>query len=179
MTVASFMRRHYRHFNAGTLIKAAEAYAEHVRAGGKMVISLAGAMSTAQLGISVAEMIRAGYVSAISCTGANLEEDVFNLVARDDYVPVPRWRELSREEEGALSARALNRVTGFNAFAGHVRLGVKGRGGRGEKREASGRHRLVPSATSAPMAATSIHTSANPCVPPSAPSASDAPTPPA
>jgi deoxyhypusine synthase len=111
MTVSSFMRRHYRHFNAGTLVRAAEAYVEHVRAGGKMVISLAGAMSTAQLGISLAEMIRAGYVHAVSCTGANLEEDVFNLVARDDYVPVPRWRELSREDEAALSARELNRVT--------------------------------------------------------------------
>jgi len=111
MTVTSFMRRHYRHFNAGTLVAAAEAYADHVRAGGKMLVSLAGAMSTAQLGISLAEMIRRGYVHAISCTGANLEEDVFSLVARDTYRPVPNWRELSRQQEQAFYEQGLNRVT--------------------------------------------------------------------
>ena len=111
MTVTSFMRRHYRHFNARTLIAAAEAYARHVRAGGKVLVSLAGAMSTAQLGISLAEMIRRGYVNAISCTGANLEEDVFSLVARKTYQPVPNWRELSREQEQAFYQQRLNRVT--------------------------------------------------------------------
>jgi len=111
MTVTSFMRRHYRHFNAGTLVAAAEAYATHVRAGGKVLVSLAGAMSTAQLGISLAEMIRRGYVHAISCTGANLEEDVFGLVGRDTYRPVPHWRELSRQQEQAFYEQGLNRVT--------------------------------------------------------------------
>lgn len=111
MTVTSFMRRHYRHFNAGTLVAAAEAYAEHVRAGGKVLVSLAGAMSTAQLGVSLAEMIRRGYVHAISCTGANLEEDVFSLVGRGTYRPVPHWRELSRQQEQAFYEQGLNRVT--------------------------------------------------------------------
>ena len=111
MTVTSFMRRHYRHFNAGTLVAAAEAYADHVRAGGKVLVSLAGAMSTARLGISLAEMIRRGFVHAISCTGANLEEDVFSLVGRDTYRPVPHWRELSRQQEQALYEQGLNRVT--------------------------------------------------------------------
>jgi len=105
------MRRHYRHFNAGTLVAAAEAYADHLRAGGKVLVSLAGAMSTAQLGISLAEMIRRGYVHAISCTGANLEEDVFGLVGRDTYRPVPHWRELSRQQEQAFYEQGLNRVT--------------------------------------------------------------------
>ncbi len=111
MAVTSFMRRHFRHFNAGTLVAAAEAYADHVRAGGKMLVSLAGAMSTAQLGISLAEMIRRGYVHAISCTGANLEEDVFSLVSRDTYRSVPNWRELSRQQEQDFYEQGLNRVT--------------------------------------------------------------------
>ena len=111
MTVTSFMRRHFRHFNAGTLVAAADAYRSHVRAGGKVLVSLAGAMSTARLGISLAEMIRRGYVHAISCTGANLEEDVFSLVARDTYQPVPNWRELTRQQEQAFHDQGLNRVT--------------------------------------------------------------------
>ena len=76
-----------------------------------MMVTLAGAMSSAELGISLAEMIRAGKIHAISCTGANLEEDVFNLVAHDDYVRVPNWRELTPDDEMALLARHLNRVT--------------------------------------------------------------------
>ena len=111
MSVTSFMRRHFRHFNAGTLVAAADAYTSHVRAGGKVLVSLAGAMSTARLGISLAEMIRRGFVHAISCTGANLEEDVFSLVARDTYRSVPSWRELSREQEQAFHDQGLNRVT--------------------------------------------------------------------
>src|ERR1022692_3725904 len=62
-------------------------------------------------GLSLAEMIRQGKVHAITCTGANLEEDVFNLVAHDHYVRIPHYRELSPAEETALHARHLNRVT--------------------------------------------------------------------
>ena len=51
--------------------------------GGKMMVTLAGAMSTAELGISLAEMIRQDKVHIISCTGANLEEDIMNLVAHN------------------------------------------------------------------------------------------------
>jgi deoxyhypusine synthase len=109
--VRDFMRRHYRHFNAAALVDAAEGYAKHVRSGGRMLVTLAGAMSTAELGLSLASMIRAGHVHAISCTGANLEEDLFNLVAHDHYVRVPHYRELSTAEEEALLARHLNRVT--------------------------------------------------------------------
>ncbi len=76
-----------------------------------MLLSLGGAMSTAELGISLAEMIRQDKVHAISCTGANLEEDLFNLVAHDSYVRVPHYRELSPSDEEALYRRHLNRVT--------------------------------------------------------------------
>ena len=109
--IREFIHRNYRHFNAGALMEAAVAYEEHLRHGGQMLVTLAGAMSTAELGVSLAEMIREGKVHAISCTGANLEEDLFNLVAHDDYVRVPDYRELSAEDEEELMVRHLYRVT--------------------------------------------------------------------
>lgn len=111
MTITKFMQEHYRHFNAATLVDAADGYVRHLSSGGKMMITLAGAMSTAELGISLAEMIRRGKVHAISCTGANLEEDVYNLVAHDHYRRVANWRELTPRQEQALHDRHLNRVT--------------------------------------------------------------------
>jgi len=109
--VSAFLARHYRHFNAAALVDAAEAYARHVESGGKMLVTLAGAMSTAELGLSLAEMIRRDKVHAIVCTGANLEEDIFNLVAHDYYERVPYYRHLTAEDEQALLDRHMNRVT--------------------------------------------------------------------
>ena len=109
--VSAFIDRHFRHFNAAALTDAAQAYATHVDAGGSMLLAMAGAMSTAELGISLAEMIRAGKVHAICCTGANLEEDVFNLVAHSHYERVPHYRDLTPQDEQALLDRHLNRVT--------------------------------------------------------------------
>src|SRR5437899_9590203 len=109
--VSEFIDRHYRHFNAAVVKDAADAYIAHINAGGKMMITLAGAMSTAELGISLAEMIRQDKVHAITCTGANLEEDLFNLVARTHYERLPNYRELSPKQEEALLKRHLNRVT--------------------------------------------------------------------
>lgn len=68
-------------------------------------------MSTAEIGVSLAEMIRQGKVHAISCTGANLEEDIFNLVAHDHYERIPNWRALTAQDEADLLARHMNRVT--------------------------------------------------------------------
>ena len=76
-----------------------------------MLVTLAGAMSTAELGISLAEMIRREKVHAIVCTGATLEEDVFNLVAHDYYERVPHYRQLTARDEKALLDRHMNRVT--------------------------------------------------------------------
>ena len=90
---------------------AAKAYEKHLDGGGKMLVAMAGAMSTAELGITLAEMIRQDKVHAIVCTGANLEEDIFNLVAHDYYERVPHYRNLSAREEQALLARHMNRVT--------------------------------------------------------------------
>ncbi|MBX3372320.1 MAG: deoxyhypusine synthase family protein [Phycisphaeraceae bacterium] len=109
--VRAFMRHHYRHFNAAALVDAAEAYEAHVSSGGHMLVTLAGAMSTAELGLSLAEMIRRDKVHAICCTGANLEEDIFNLVAHDHYCRIPNWRNLTPEAEKDLERRGLNRVT--------------------------------------------------------------------
>ena len=109
--VSAFVRHHFRHFNAAALVDAAEAYTAHLDGGGKMFVTLAGAMSTAELGLSLAEMIRAGKIHGISCTGANLEEDVFNLVAHDFYERVPHYRDLTPADEQALLDRHMNRVT--------------------------------------------------------------------
>lgn len=106
-----FMERHYLHFNAGVVVRAARAYEQALERGTPMFVTLAGAMSTAQLGRSLAEMIRQGKVHAISCTGANLEEDVFNLVAHDHYRHIDDWRALSEADEVALDEGGFPRVT--------------------------------------------------------------------
>ncbi|MBA3564531.1 MAG: deoxyhypusine synthase family protein, partial [Gammaproteobacteria bacterium] len=109
--VADFVRHHFRHFNSAALVDAADGYVAHLDRGGRMLITLAGAMSTAELGLSLAEMIRRNKVHAICCTGANLEEDLFNLVAHDHYVRIPGYRNLTAADEEKLLARHLNRVT--------------------------------------------------------------------
>ena len=93
--ISRFVDRHFLHFNAAALKDAAEGYSRHLESGGQMFLTVAGAMSTAELGISMAEMIRAKKVHAICCTGANLEEDVFNLVAHSHYERVPHYRDLT------------------------------------------------------------------------------------
>jgi deoxyhypusine synthase len=109
--VSQFIALNYRHFNAAALLDAAKGYETHLKAGGKMLVTLAGAMSTAELGISLAEMIRQDKVHAIVCTGANLEEDIFNLVAHDYYERVPHYRHLTADDEQELLSRHMNRVT--------------------------------------------------------------------
>ncbi len=110
-TISEFIHHHYRHFNAASLVDAADAWVRHLDSGGQMLVTLAGAMSTAELGRSLAEMIRRDKVHAICCTGANLEEDIFNLVAHEHYLRIPHYRELTAADEEALLARHLNRVT--------------------------------------------------------------------
>ncbi|AOM77727.1 homospermidine synthase (spermidine-specific) [Pedobacter steynii] len=109
--ISQFMEKHYLHFNAAAMMDAAKGYETHLDEGGKMMITLAGAMSTAELGISLAEMIRQDKVSIISCTGANLEEDIMNLVAHSHYKRVPNYRDLSPQDEWDLLENHYNRVT--------------------------------------------------------------------
>ena len=109
--ISQFMEKHYRHFNAAAMMDAAKAYEKHLEEGGKMMVTLAGAMSTAELGISFAEMIRQDKVQIISCTGANLEEDIMNLVAHSHYKRVPNYRDLTPQDEWDLLEHHYNRVT--------------------------------------------------------------------
>jgi deoxyhypusine synthase len=109
--IRAFLKHHFRHFNAAALVDAAEAYRDFLAAGNGMMITLAGAMSTAELGLSLAEMIRRDKIHAITCTGANLEEDLFNLVAHEHYERIPNYRDLTPEQEQFLLVRHLNRVT--------------------------------------------------------------------
>ena len=111
MSIRDFIETHFKHFNAAALVDAARGYEAHIHGGGRMLMTLAGAMSTAELGKSLAAMIRAGKVHAICSTGANLEEDLFNLVAHDHYVRIPNYRDLSPADEKALERAGRNRVT--------------------------------------------------------------------
>lgn len=109
--ISQFLEENFLHFNAATLVDSAKGYETHLEKGGKMLISLAGAMSTAELGISLAEMIRQGKVDIISCTGANLEEDIMNLVAHSHYKRIPNYRDLTPQQELELLENKYNRVT--------------------------------------------------------------------
>lgn len=111
MSITAFMDHNFRHFNARETLAAARSYKKYIEGGNKMLLSMAGAMSTAELGVSLAKMIRADKVHAISCTAANFEEDFFNLVAHDEYEFVPQWRSLSTEDEVRLRDDGFNRVT--------------------------------------------------------------------
>ncbi|MFZ8952757.1 MAG: deoxyhypusine synthase family protein [Gammaproteobacteria bacterium] len=110
-TIKNYLVENYRHFNSATVIDASKAYVDHLNNDGVMMMTLAGAMSTAELGISLSKMIREDKVHAITCTGANLEEDLFNLVAHDSYKRIPNYRDLSPEDEQKLLDSHLNRVT--------------------------------------------------------------------
>jgi deoxyhypusine synthase len=111
MNVSSFMEQNFRHFNARETLATAKAYKQFIEDGGKMLVTLAGAMSTAELGIILSEMIRQDKVHAISSTAANLEEDLFNLFAHNEYKVIPDWRALGVEEEIELLKQGFNRVT--------------------------------------------------------------------
>ena len=109
--ISDFIEKYFLHFNAATLVDASKGYVAHLKDGGKMMITLAGAMSTAEMGKILAEMIRQDKVQIISCTGANLEEDVMNLVAHSHYKRVPNYRDLTPEQERELLDNHYNRVT--------------------------------------------------------------------
>ena len=109
--VSDFITKYYKHFNAAALVDAAKEYKVQLDQGSKMLVSLAGALSTAELGKIFAEMIRQDKVHVISCTGANLEEDLMNLVAHSHYKRIPEYRDLTPEDEWKLLEGGLNRVT--------------------------------------------------------------------
>ena len=111
MSIKAFMNHHFRHFNARETLAAAKSYEQFVDNGGKMLLAMAGAMSTAEIGLSLGEMIRKEKVHAISCTAANLEEDIFNATAHNDYRLATNYRDLSPAAEMDLRNAGMNRVT--------------------------------------------------------------------
>ncbi|WP_185850885.1 deoxyhypusine synthase family protein [Blattabacterium cuenoti] len=110
-SITSFIDKYFLHFNALALSEASKAYKAHIENGGKMMITLAGAMSTAELGKILAEMIRKDKVHIISCTGANLEEDILNLIAHSHYKKIPNYRDLTPDEEVVFLKKGFNRIT--------------------------------------------------------------------
>ena len=111
MEISKFIEHNYRHFNAAALRDAARGYVAHIESGGGMIVTLGGAASTAEIGLSLAEMIRQDKVHAISCTGANLEEDIMHLISASHYERIPNWRYQTPDDDHKLCERNLNRVT--------------------------------------------------------------------
>ena len=111
MVIRDFIKRHYHHFNAGALADCAESLNGFLENDGRLMVTLAGAMSTAGIGRSLAPAIRSQKIHAICCTGANLEEDLFRLVASSSYERVGDWRNLTAELDAELAERGMNRVT--------------------------------------------------------------------
>lgn len=139
--IRNFTDKYYLHFNAAALVDAANGYEALLNQGGKMMVTLAGAMSTAELGKILAEMIRQDKVHIISCTGANLEEDLMNLVAHDHYKRIPEYRDLTPMQERDLLDQGLNRVTdtcipeeeAFRRLQGHIEHHWKEAEAKGER----------------------------------------------
>ncbi|MFO0902129.1 MAG: deoxyhypusine synthase family protein [Pirellulales bacterium] len=111
LPILDFVLANYCNFNARVTRDALIAYWRHLAAGGKMFWTLAGAMSSAQLGISLAPAIRGGLIHGLSSTGANLEESLFRLVAHHGYRDFPDYRYLRKSDDTAILAARMRRVT--------------------------------------------------------------------
>lgn len=111
LPVLDFVLSNYKNFNARATKDALLAYWKHVEAGGKMFWAVAGAMSSAQLGITLAPAIRAGLIHGMSVTGANLEESLFRLVAHDEYKDFPEYRYLTKADDTKILNDRMRRVT--------------------------------------------------------------------
>ena len=106
-----FILKNYKNFNSRALRDATVSYWKHAENGGKMFWAVAGAMSSAQLGITLAPAIRAGLVSGMSVTGANCEESLFRLVAHDHYKDFPDYRYFTKEDDTKILENRMRRVT--------------------------------------------------------------------
>jgi len=109
--ILDFVLQNYRNFNARATRDALLAYIRHLEAGGRMFWSLAGAMSSAQLGKTLAPAIRAGLIHGISSTGANLEESLFRLVAHASYKDFPDYRYFTKQDDTKILEDRMRRVT--------------------------------------------------------------------
>lgn len=111
LPILDFVTNNYMNFNARATRDALFAYWDLVRAGGKMYWAVAGAMSSAQLGITLAPAIRAGLVHGLSVTGANLEESLFRLVAHESYKDFPEYRYFTKADDTKILKQRMRRVT--------------------------------------------------------------------
>lgn len=103
--------RNFKNFNARATRDALLAYQRHIDAGGRMFWAVAGAMSSAQLGITMAPAIRAGLIHGLSVTGANLEESLFRLVAHKSYKDFPGYRYFAKRDDTKILEARMRRVT--------------------------------------------------------------------
>lgn len=111
MRTLDLFKKLFHNFNARSMKDATIAYKKHLDEGGKMMLAMGGAMSSAQMGVTLAPMIREGKIHAVSCTGANLEESVFRLVAHSHYKDYPDYRYFTKEDDTAILERGERRVT--------------------------------------------------------------------
>jgi len=111
ITILSLFQILFHNFNARAFKDATLAFKKHLDDGGKMLVAMGGAMSSAQIGITLAPMIKNQKIHAISCTGANLEESVFRLVAHNSYKDYPDYRYFTKEDDEAILNRGERRVT--------------------------------------------------------------------
>jgi deoxyhypusine synthase len=111
ISILGLFQKLFHNFNSRAMKDATLAYKKHLDDGGKMFLAMGGAMSSAQMGITLAAMIRENKMHAVSCTGANLEESVFRLVAHDSYKDYPDYRYFTKEDDEAILNRGERRVT--------------------------------------------------------------------
>lgn len=109
--VSDFALEAIKHCNGGATVQAAMWLKEHLASGGKLVVTLAGALSSFEVGVMLAELIRQGKVHLVSATGANHEESYYRYVAHSHYAHIPRYTELTREQEAELRDAGLRRIT--------------------------------------------------------------------
>ena len=105
ISILELFRRLFHNFNARQMKDATLAFKKHLDEGGKMLLAMGGAMSSAQLGVTLAPMIRENKIHIISCTGANLEESIFRLVAHDSYKDYPDYRYFTKEDDQKILER--------------------------------------------------------------------------
>jgi deoxyhypusine synthase len=111
MTILDLFKKLFYNFNSRQMKDATLAYKKHLEDGGKMMLAMAGAMSSAQLGVTLAPMIKNKRIHIISCTGANLEESIFRLVAHDSYHDYPDYRYFTKEDDQKILEAGHRRVT--------------------------------------------------------------------
>lgn len=109
--VSAYAAKTLNHLNGGSTMQAAQWLKNHVENGGKIVVTLAGALSSFQIGVMLAELIRKNKVHLVSATGANHEESYYRYVAHSHYAYIPRYTELTPEQEAELRDAGLRRIT--------------------------------------------------------------------